>query len=80
MTPSPGLQPRHRRYTTRYQARLDAEAQATLEDLVKTFHRTRGQILRHVMQWGITHRDAWTIDQSTPASPHLVPVLLESTL
>jgi predicted transcriptional regulator len=64
----------------RYQARLDAETQATLEDLAKTLHRKRGEILRHVMQWGLTHGDAWTIDRSSPASMHLVPVLLEPTL
>jgi hypothetical protein len=42
--------------------------------------RKRGQILRHVMQWGIPRSGGWTIDDSTPASPHLVPIPLEPAL
>jgi predicted HicB family RNase H-like nuclease len=80
MTPSQEPQPRQRHFSVRYQARLDAETQATLEDLVKTLHRKRGQVLRPVMQWGLSHSAGWTIDQSMPASPRLVPMLLEPAL
>jgi predicted DNA-binding protein len=73
-------QPRHVRDRVRYQARLDAETVGTLEALSRAFHRKRGQVLRHVMPWGITHGTAWTIDRSIPASPHIVPLLLEPAL
>jgi hypothetical protein len=43
-----------------------------LEDLAKTLHRKRGQILKQLMQWGIPHSGGWSIDQSIPAAPHLV--------
>jgi hypothetical protein len=32
------------------------------------------------MQWGITSGKAWTVDRSIPASPHIVPLLLEPEL
>jgi predicted DNA-binding protein len=32
------------------------------------------------MQWGITHGPAWIVDRSIPASPHIVPLLLEPEL
>jgi hypothetical protein len=77
MTPPRAPQPRHVRYSVRYQARLDAETSATLEALAARFHRKRAQVLRHVMQWGIAHGQAWTVDPAIPASPHLVTLLLE---
>jgi hypothetical protein len=80
MIPSQEPQSRHRRYSARYQARLDAEAHGKLADLVRTFHRKRGQILRHVMQWGIARSRDWIVDQSIPVSSYLVPTLLEPTL
>jgi hypothetical protein len=47
MNPPLEPQPRQRRYSIRYQARLEAETMTTLEELAGTFHRKRGQILRH---------------------------------
>jgi predicted HicB family RNase H-like nuclease len=72
--------PRPRRDSVRYQARLDTDRYRKLEDLLKTFHRKRGQILGHVMQWGIPRSGDWTIDQFIPATSHIVPMLLEPTL
>jgi predicted transcriptional regulator len=72
--------PRRRRYTARYQARPDDETHATLENLTKTLHRKRGQILRHVIQWGLSHSGSWTIDEPIPMSTQPVPVLLEPAL
>lgn len=80
MTQPSDPQPRQRRYTIRHQARLDAETHATLEQLVKTFRRKRGPILRYVMQWGISRSARWSIDQSIPAQVHLVPLLVEPEL
>jgi hypothetical protein len=80
MTAPQEPQPRRRRYSARYLARLDSETHAKLEELTKTFHRKRGTILRYVMQWGLTHAKGWTIDPSIPASMHLTPVLLGPVL
>ncbi len=74
--------PKHcrRRYSVRHQARLDAETQAKLEELVAAFHRKRSAILRHVMQWGLTQTQKWTVDPSTPDRPHLVHMLVDPEL
>jgi predicted DNA-binding protein len=72
--------PRPRRYSARYQARLNSETAAKLEDLAKTFRRKFGPILRYVMQWGIRRSVSWSIDQSIPAKVHLVPLLVEPEL
>jgi predicted DNA-binding protein len=75
-----GLQPRHIRYSARYQARLDAETSAKLEDLAAAFRRKRSAILRYVMQWGLRHSKAWIIDRSTVSAVPPMPVLLEPEL
>jgi predicted transcriptional regulator len=77
MTPPHAPYPRHVRYGVRYQARLDAETFEKLAELARAFHRKRGPILRHVMQWGLRHAKGWTIEPSVPASAHLVHVLVE---
>jgi hypothetical protein len=59
MTPPQAPHPRRVRYSVRYQARLDAETHTKLEDLARTFHRTRSAILRYVLQWGV-HPDKGT--------------------
>jgi hypothetical protein len=43
-------QPRPRRSSVRYQARLDAQTHATREVLTETFRRTRALTLRYVMR------------------------------
>jgi predicted transcriptional regulator len=73
----PEPQPRHRRYSVRRQARLDAETYAKLEALTRTFHRNRSAILRYVMQWGLAHTQGWTVDPSIPDRPHLVHMLVD---
>jgi hypothetical protein len=77
MHPSSEPQPRQRRYSVRRQACLDVETCAKLEVLARTFHRKRAAILRYVMQWGLTHTTAWTIDLSIPDRPHLVHMLVD---
>jgi hypothetical protein len=76
----PETRPRHRRYRVRRQARLDTETHAKLEALAHTFHRKRAQILRYVMQWGLTHTTGWTVDPSSPDRAHLVHMLVNSEL
>lgn len=80
MNPPPAPQPRHVRYSARHHARLDAETYAKIEELARTFQRKRAQVLRHVMQWGLTHGTSWTIDPSIPPSAHLVHILVEPEL
>jgi predicted transcriptional regulator len=80
MAPSPEPQPRRRRYSVRYQARLNAETHAKLEALANTFHRKRAAILRYVMQWGLAYTTAWTVDPSIPDCPHLVHMLVDPEL
>jgi hypothetical protein len=78
--PAPTSQPRHRRYSVRWQARLDAETHATREVLAQTLQRKRGSILRYVMQWGLTYTQRWTIDPSIPDRPRLVHMLVSPEL
>jgi predicted transcriptional regulator len=80
MNPPPEPQPRQRRYSTRHQARLDAETHAKLEQLASTFHRKRSATLRYVMQWAISQSCGWAIDQSPVVAVPPVPVLLEPEL
>jgi hypothetical protein len=80
MHPLPEPQPRQRRCSVRCQARLDAETQAKLVVLTKTFHRKRAPILRHVMRWGLAHTQGWTVDPSIPERPHLVHLLVAPDL
>jgi predicted transcriptional regulator len=80
MTPPRAPYARHVRYGVRYQARLDAETSATLEDLATTFLRKRSVVLRFVMQWGLAHIGGWTVDATIPASPQLVTMLVSPEL
>jgi hypothetical protein len=80
MHPLPEPQPRQRRYSVRCQARLDAETQAKLVVLTKTFHRKHAQILRQVMRWALAHTEGWTIDPSIPDRTYLVHMLVEPEL
>jgi predicted transcriptional regulator len=73
-------QPRTRSYSVRYQARLDAETHAKLEDLARTFHRKHSAILRHVMQWGLIQTRGWTVDRAVPGTVRTVGMLLEPDL
>jgi predicted transcriptional regulator len=68
---------RHVWYSVRYQARLDAETHAKLEELAAAFHRKRSAILRHVMQWGLTQTRGWTVDMAVPGTVRTVGMLLE---
>lgn len=80
MHPPPETRPRHRRYSVRRQARLDAETHAKLEELAHTFHRKWAAILCFVMQWGLTQTQGWTHDRVIPASVHPVPLLVEPAM
>jgi predicted transcriptional regulator len=80
MHPPPETRPRHRRYSVRRQARVDAETQAKLEELAHTFHRKRAAILRYVMEWALAHTQGWTIDPSNPDRPHLLHMPVDPEL
>jgi predicted transcriptional regulator len=80
MTPPRDPQPRHVRDRVRYQARLDAETQAKLEELAAAFHRKRSAILRHAMPWGLTRTRGWTVDRAVPGTVRTVGMRLEPEL
>jgi predicted transcriptional regulator len=80
MTPPRDPQPRHVRDRVRYQARLDAETHAKLEELAAAFHRKRSAILRHAMPWGLTQTRGWTVDRAVPGTVRTVGMLLEPEL
>src|SRR5215475_12797311 len=80
LMPSPPSLPRHKRYSVRWQARLDPETHVKLHELEKALHRKRAQILRYVMTWGLDHPHAWTPDHQPPDHTRLVPILVEPTL
>ena len=73
-------QPRTRRSSVRYHARLDAETYAKLEELAAAFHRKRAAILRHVMPWGPTQIRGWTVDMTVPGMVCTVGMLFEPEL
>jgi hypothetical protein len=75
-----GSQPRTRRYSARYQARLDAATYAKLEDLAPTFHRKHSAILRSVMQWRLTQTRGWSVEMAVTGTGHTLGVLLEPEL
>jgi predicted transcriptional regulator len=78
--PPPPSQPRHKRYSVRWQARLDPETLAKLLEMAQALHRKRAQILRYVMAWGLDHPHAWTFDRQRPDRTHLVHILVEPAL
>lgn len=80
MPPPPEPRPRQRRYSTRFQARLDSDTHAKLEVLANTFRRKCAAILRYVMDWGLAHAEGWMIDLSIPDRPHLVHMLVDPEL
>jgi predicted transcriptional regulator len=73
-------QARHVRYSARWQARLDEETRAKIEELTRTFHRKRSPILRFVMQWGLTQTRGWPVDMAVPGTVRTVGMLLEAEL
>jgi predicted transcriptional regulator len=73
-------QPRTRRSSVRYQARLDAETHTKLEELARTFHRKRSAILRSVMPWELTQTRGWTVDMAVPGTVCTLSLLLEPEL
>jgi hypothetical protein len=80
MPPPQGSHQRDLRDSVRYQARLDAETHAKLQELAATCHRTRAAVLRHILQWGLPQTHSWTIDGTPPVTRHTLQLLLDPTL
>jgi hypothetical protein len=78
--PSAGPQPRQKGFSVRYQARVDKETSAKLEELATTVHRTRGAMLCAVLHWGLAQSYEWTIDRATPTTPDPVMILIDHVL
>ena len=68
------------RYSVRHQARLDAETHAKLEEFARTSPRKRLDILRYVMQWGLTQTGGSTVNMADPSTVRTVDMLLEPEL
>jgi predicted transcriptional regulator len=75
-TPS-SHQPAPRRTSVRMDARLDTMTRAKVDALATTFHRSRGAVLREVMQWGMTRQAMGEIVHGDVQGPttHLVFVV-----
>jgi hypothetical protein len=57
---------RPQRYTARLEVHLDQVTQTTITRFVTAFRRSRAVVLRHVLEWGLTHGQGWTIDRHRP--------------
>jgi predicted transcriptional regulator len=57
---------RPQRYTARLEVHLDQATQTTITRFVTAFRR-RSVVLRHVLEWGLSHGQGWKIDRSRPA-------------
>jgi predicted transcriptional regulator len=74
---------RPQRYTARLEVHLDQATQTTITRFVTVFRRSRAAVLRHVLEWGLTQGQGWTIDRHRPsgrtqrASLRLEPELRE---
>jgi hypothetical protein len=55
--------PQH--YTARLEVHLDQATQTTIARFVTAFRR-RSAVLRHVLEWGLTHGQGWTLDRHRP--------------
>jgi predicted DNA-binding protein len=78
--PSHPFQPRHKRYSVRWQARLDPETHAKLQELTQTLHRKQAQILRYVMVWGLDPVQIWKPNHQRSDRTHLVHMLVDPEL
>ena len=78
--PSTPSQPRHKRFSIRWQARLDPDTYAKLHELAQRLHRKQAQILRHVMMWALDHPHTWSPDHQRPDSTRLVHMLIDPEL
>jgi predicted transcriptional regulator len=50
----------------RLEVHLDEETQRKLTRFVTAFGRSRSAVLRHVLEWGLSHGQGWKIDRRRP--------------
>lgn len=60
---------RPRRYTARVLIKLDAEAQARFEVLRTAVGRLPPQVLRQLIDWGLSHGGGWRVDRRRVVDP-----------
>jgi hypothetical protein len=53
-------------YTARLEVHLDQATQTTITRFVTAFRRRQSVVLRHVLDWGLSHGQGWTIDRGRP--------------
>jgi hypothetical protein len=57
---------RPQRYTARLEVYLDPATQTKITRFVTAIHRRRSAVLRHVLEWSLSHGQGWKIDRSRP--------------
>jgi hypothetical protein len=57
------------RACVRLDARLDAMTRQQVDDLARCFRRPRAAVLRHIMQWGLSHEQTGALDQGESQGP-----------
>jgi predicted transcriptional regulator len=58
---------RPQRYTTRLEVHLDQATQTKITRFVTAFRHRQSAVLRHALEWGLTHGQGWTIDHHRPS-------------
>src|SRR5919197_4628291 len=54
------------RYTARLEVHLDQRTQTTITPFITAFRRRQSMVLRHVLDWRLSHGQGWKIDRSRP--------------
>jgi predicted transcriptional regulator len=71
---------RPQRYTARLEVHLDPGTQAKVKRLVTAFRRSWSEVIRHVLQWGLSHGQGWQVDRGRRPAPHHSFLRLEPEL
>jgi hypothetical protein len=61
---------RPQRCTARLEVHLDPGTQTKIMRFVSVFRRRQSVVLRHVLQWGLSHGQGWQVDRGHRPAPH----------
>jgi predicted transcriptional regulator len=68
------------RYHASLEVHLDAGTHRKLMHFVTAFRRSQSEVIRQVLQWGLTHGQGWQLDRGRRPAPHHIVVRLEPEL
>jgi predicted transcriptional regulator len=68
------------RYHARLEVHLDTGMQTKLTRFVTAFRRSQSEVIRQVLQWGLSHEQGWQLDRGRRPAPHHIVVRLEPEL